>query len=359
MRATGLSAGPLWLQLQLQHRTREQQADPNVVRRGASSIGARTSWTSKPEQADYMSVVGFMAYYAHYIDSSHRGGAGSSVAPVLLQAGYSYGAMVTTKLPPLSDVLAPFEGPAVHSAAADIRLRAQHLAEQQYLLSASPASPRRSMGLRVGGDEDVTRKSHDISRPHTLDPEDKIRKGVKELLARTKRVHRNRRHKSSEDAGEVVHEEECMVKLDGLQHYRSAYLLVSPPIGFMTNLATMSFANLFTSGPKKNGRSDHCATNTDGAAGAASELPDSKFSRNSTLVIHGDQDGFIAHRKARDWATMLKSHQPSQFQHIVVARAGHFWAEEGTARQLRDAVGAFGTGLLGSSTHSLQPWDGT
>lgn len=304
-----------------------------------------------------MSVIGFMAYYAHYIDSSHRTGTVSMSSPVsiMLQAGYSYGAMVTTRLPPLHDIIALFECPAVHSAAADIRLRAQHLAEQQNkLLSAGPASPRISMGIRVGGDEDVSRKSHDVSRPHLLDPEDKIRKGVNELLGRTKRVHRKRKQTMNEHAEEVVHEEECMVKLDHLQHYRSAYLIVSPPIGFMTNLATMSFNNLFTIWSRKT-----ALTSYDGTLDVAIQLVDSKFVLNPTLAIYGDQDGFMAHRKSREWAERLKSSAASHFRNVVVTGAGHFWAEEGTAYQLRDAVGAFGSELLGSKSHILRPWDGT
>ncbi|KAM0813939.1 hypothetical protein AB5N19_13941 [Seiridium cardinale] len=326
--------------------------------RGAS--GARTSWTSKPEQADYMSVVGFMAYYAHYIDFPHRISAESSSSPIMLQAGYSYGAMITTKLPPLHDIIALFESPAVHTDAADIRLRAQHLAEQQNRLSSGPASPRRSMGMRVGGDEDVSRKSHDIPASHSLtDREDIIRKGVKDLLLRTKRVHKKHRHKPHEQAEEVIHEEECMAKVEDLRHFRSAYLVVSPPVGFMTNLATMSFSGLFNGSVKKGGRNGHGTAHHDGAGDSGLDTAELKFARNHTLAIYGTQDGFVTQRKIREWTSRLKSIDSTMFHDVEVAGAGHFWAEEGTVYQLRDAIGAFGTDLLGTKAHMLRPWDGT
>lgn len=322
-----------------------------------------------------MSVVGFVAYYAHYIDfASCQVTAAHAPPPVLLQAGYSYGAMVTTKLPPLSETLAPFESPAVHTAAADIRLRAQHLAEQQNKLSAGPASPRSYMGLRVGGDEDVSRKghntsrkghdvprkSHDVSRPPALDREDGIRRGVKELLARSKRVQRKHRHQPDDEHAEVViHEEECMVKVDDLQHHRSAYLVVSPPIGFVTNLATMSFSSLFGALLRRSGRGEYGTANHDGSAETGSDGAEQKLVHNPTLAIYGDQDNFITHRKIREWTDRLESYDASRFRAVKVGGAGHFWMEEGTIYQLRDAVGAFGTELLGRKVQSPEPWDGT
>lgn len=70
----------------------------------------------------------------------------------MLLAGYSYGALVTTRLPSLDTILAYFTTPAIHTAEADIRLRAQHLAEAHLnAQSAGPTSPRKSLGVRVEG----------------------------------------------------------------------------------------------------------------------------------------------------------------------------------------------------------------
>lgn len=325
--------------------------------RGAS--GGHTSWTSKPEQADYMSVVGFMAYYAHYLDYPHRISAEDRLPPLMLQAGYSYGAMVTTKLPPLDTILAPFHSPAVHTPAADIRLRAQHLAEQQNKLFRTPASPRKSLGMRVGGEEDVPRKSsHDFRRSYSIDGEDRIRKGVKDLLTRTKLVRKKHRHKPHKDAEEEIRVEECMATVETLVTFRSAYVTVSPPLGFMTNLATVSFPNPFLDLFKKLNRSMNNLIAVNGPVVAEDEAANHKLALNPTLSICGDQDGFLTLRKHREWTAKLSSYDGSLFTSTVVAGAGHFWVEEGVVRELRDAIGNFGFKLLEKKDQMLQPYDG-
>lgn len=307
-----------------------------------------------------MSVVGFMAYYAHYMDLPHHldNGVGPSPPPsppIVLQAGYSYGAMVTTRLPPLDAILAAFDSPAVHTPAADIRLRAQHLAEQQNRLYAnSPTSPRRSLGMRVGGDDEV-RRAHSVE-----DREEKIRRGVKEILARTRRGRGRSRHGTPQGhaggaggAGahsgeEKEEEEECMARVEGLPAYRSAYLAVSPPVGYVTNLATMSFPNPFGSWSSR--RAGRPVADHDGAGDGEHHDSEGKLARNPTLVVYGDQDGFLTLRKLREWTARLEAYDSSQFREIEVAGAGHFWAEEGVIYKLRDAVGFFGTGLLRNDT---------
>ncbi|KAF7541151.1 hypothetical protein G7054_g873 [Neopestalotiopsis clavispora] len=318
--------------------------------RGASSSsGARTSWTSKPEQADYRSVVAFMAYYAHYlglpdgINTEH-----ATMPPVMLQAGYSYGALVTTKILPLHDILAPFDSPPVGSDAADIRLRAQHLAEHHNRnIAVGPASPRRTMGMRVGGDEDVSRKSQDVARLHPHELEDRIRRGVKDLLARTKRVHKTHRRKTDGQAEEILHEVECMAKVEDLQAFRSAYLLVSPPVGYVTNLATMSIPNPFSGwGRKNSGRHGRGDSNHDAEGGMGNDASEMKLVQHLTLAIYGDHDSFVMLRKMREWTNRLMTETGSLFRAVEVSGAGHFWIEEGTIYKLRDAVGAFGIELL-------------
>jgi pimeloyl-ACP methyl ester carboxylesterase len=292
-----------------------------------------------------MSVVGFMAYYASYLDLPPHvmDDDGDGATPVCLQCGYSYGAMVTTKLPPLATILAMFRTPAVHTAAADIRLRAQHLAEQQNRLWDTPLSPRRSLGMRVGGDGASPRgKSCEAKRPNSREREDKIRKGVKDILSRTRLVRQKSSHMLHEEAEGVS---DCIDGVDHLKPFRSAYLIVSPPIGFVTTLATMSFANPFGSWSQKpgkvGGQTDATATQH-----GEEEQAEKKLVRSPSLAICGDQDHFVQFKKFRDWAVRLKGQEDSQFQDFEVAGAGHFWVEEGVFRQLRDAVGNFGIGLL-------------
>lgn len=294
-----------------------------------------------------MSVVGFMAYYASYLDlPSHVAEDGDGAAPVCLQGGYSYGAMVTAKLPPLDAILAVFRSPAVHTAAADIRLRAQHLAEQQNRLWATPLSPRRSLGMRVGGGDgggSPRGKSREArKRPNSQEREDKIRKGVKDILSRTRLVRQRSSHMLHEQAEEVS---DCIDGVDHLKPFRSAYLIVSPPIGFVTALLTVSFTNPLGSWSQKPAKVGGL---TDGTAPHHGEedQAEKKLVHNPALAICGDQDHFVQFKKFRDWAVRLKGQKGSQFQDFEVAGAGHFWVEEGVFRQLRDAVGNFGIGLL-------------
>lgn len=99
--------------------------------------------------------------------------------------------------------------------------------------------------------------------------------------------------------------EHCLEKVEGDVVFRSAYLAISPPVGFVTRLATMSF-----SGPS-----------------SASIIGDVLFTLNPALVIYGDQDGFISHKKIHEWIQQLSSADASRFRHVEVRGAGHFWIE--------------------------------
>ncbi|RYC63346.1 hypothetical protein CHU98_g2862 [Xylaria longipes] len=274
--------------------------------RGAGLSAGRTSWTSKPEQADYISVVGFLAYYVHHIDPLRFAqSTNQHQRPTMLMAGYSYGAMVTTRLPPLDTILAYFATPAIHTAEADIRLRAQHLAEA-YLnaQSAGPASPRKSLGVRVGGDEDTSRRSRDDHPMFEFHREERIRESVRNLLSRAQLVYRRspRWVSGSEPSDGMDH---CLEKVEGDVAFRSAYLAISPPVGFVTRLVTMSFPT----------------------PSSASVTGGVLFTSNPMLVVYGDQDGFISYRKIREWTRQLSRAEASRFRHVEVVGAGHFWAE--------------------------------
>ncbi|KAI0421875.1 Alpha/Beta hydrolase protein [Xylaria grammica] len=301
--------------------------------RGAASSEGRTSWTSKPEQADYVSVVGFLAYYVHHLNASLPSHRPDPIRlPTMLMAGYSYGAIITTRLPPLDTILSYFATPAIHTAGADIRLRAQHLAEAHNSRKLGPTSPRRSLGMRVGGDEDISGRSRD---PAEFQREERIRESVRGLLSRAKLVYRRSPRWPSECEIDAKMDH-CLEKVEGVVTFRSAYLAVSPPVGMVTRLATMSFSNPWSSpwirrsGP---------------ATQDASVADDALFTLNPTLVIYGDQDGLISHRKIREWIRQLSAVNTSQFRYLEVAGAGHFWTEGDVINQLRDAIGVFATEL--------------
>ncbi|KAI1261448.1 Alpha/Beta hydrolase protein [Xylariaceae sp. FL1019] len=304
--------------------------------RGAGTSAGRTSWTSKPEQDDYISVAGFLAYYAHYLhappgdlDSASSDSTAERRTPTLLFAGYSYGAMIVTRLPPTGLVFSRFETPVIHTAAADIRLRAQHLAEQQSELRAlSPKSPRSSLGMRVGGQDGHDRHEREVHG------EEKIKREVKDLLQRSKIVLRKKGPSKEKGVEETEH---CLERLEGLE-FRAAYLLVSPPVGIVSNLATMSFG--------KPGQGVMGGMFGDFGRDGVEER-DEKFVSSDTLCVYGSHDGFISHRKMRNWSKRLAGGEATRWRAVEVAGAGHFWVEAGAMGHLRDSVGTFASEVGG------------
>ncbi|RAL15976.1 uncharacterized protein BO97DRAFT_383874 [Aspergillus homomorphus CBS 101889] len=73
--------------------------------RGAGGSEGRTSWTGRPELADYASFYEFMLLYLHRMrnprsTSSRVGGDGPDAVQLIL-GGYSYGSMIASSLPHL------------------------------------------------------------------------------------------------------------------------------------------------------------------------------------------------------------------------------------------------------------------
>lgn len=273
-------------------------------------------------------MVGFIAYYIHHLETrpsttttSTTGAVDGDHVPIMLLAGYSYGAMVTTRVPPLDTVLAYFATPAAHTAEADIRLRAQHLAEAQNTLFADPASPRSSLGIRVGGDEDGSPRGPDRQSISGFLREERIQESVRNLLAGAKLVYREYPSWSSRMEGlpddsnnNYNRMDHCLEKVEGDVVFHSAYLVVSPPVGFVTRLATLALNPLSSSWMPW-------------AETAASRRDSRQLTLNPTLVVYGDRDGFMGLRKMREWTRQLSEVEASRFRYVEVAGAGHFWAE--------------------------------
>lgn len=340
--------------------------------RGAGNSTGRASWTSKAEIADYTSFAAFVCYYIHYLDPFRSPPDANEPSPALLLCGYSYGAMITKLLPPLPTLLAPFANPKTASAAADIRLRAQHLAEKQNLVLASarsaslsehdrsPMSPRKAAfgggpGLRVGGEEDLRRSQELGRRSFSLDAEEKIRKGVAELMARGRAgVHGHKRKKGDEeqpvsDDGLAQEEKEADVlqPVADMMRPRVGYLLVSPPIGWATNLLTLNLGGFFGRRSTKSPKVSEATAPT--TSDDATELTSrdshyqsrQKLLDNPTLAIYGDADMFVTAKRFREWASKLQAVPGSKFRAHEVSTAGHFYVQEGTLQRLADAVRVF------------------
>lgn len=290
--------------------------------------------------------------------------------------------MITTNLPSLETMLASFSTPACGSPAAEIRQRAQHLAATQntVLGSARAAarerqagkSYRKSLGLRVGGDEDK-RKSHDSRRSFSLDLEDRIHKGMAELRTKTRMGHKKGRASGGASgshepaAGRTSVEEtpeqaapESLTSVPNRTVYRPVYLLVSPLQGVVTNLATLSIpsplATLSRKLPVRSFSWSGQKTSPSGGRGRAAPMGAStseaelKLITHPTLAIYGDSDVFVAARKLREWASRLEGVPDSKFRAHEVSTAGHFWFQGSAPSILRDAIRIFAGGLLAGDT---------
>ncbi|KAF4992663.1 hypothetical protein FGRMN_7011 [Fusarium graminum] len=333
--------------------------------RGAHGSAGRTSWTAKPERDDFATIVAFVLHYVHHLDPfrPHLDSVLQSepptptkseppisldaaitsaprIRPVLLMGGYSYGGMIVTQTLPLDAILQPFISPIAGSDAAEVRLRAAHLAEQQNIILGSAraamaegsARGRSKRGVRIGGDEGGSprRSQSSARRSFSLDDE-KFRRGVHDFIAKAK-VGRHSRNVSHNLATSVIPPEpgEYLPRITDLTMPRPAYLMISPPQGFVSHLATMS---LLPSALVKH-KDPH---------GVAAE---EKLVRNPSLVVFGDQDGFAPVTKFRQWTSRMGGKAGSMFKGIEIETAGHFWIEEGVLEQLREAVDDFADELL-------------
>ena len=335
-----------------------------------------------------------MVYYVHYLDpfkGEHEGipPPAQKEPPVLIMGGYSYGSMITMQLPPLVEMLRPFVAPELGTAAAEIRLRAEHLAEHQNAILASVreawghGSRLRSPGLRVGGTESgEVRGSIEGRRSLILEAEERIRKSFGDVVAKTKRARKSvdgavRGKKVDGDEGVVVEEEEegeqrrghaCLEEATDLVMPRVAYVLVSPLQGVISHLASMSILpthlpslpklrnpfvrkreddkNPEPDNSKKPPHPDSDANSSTPDSPADTDLAELKLVRNPTLAAFGDRDVFVAANKLRVWAKRLQEVPGSRFHAVEVSSAGHFWVEDRVLGKLAGLVDGFTGGLI-------------
>lgn len=261
--------------------------------------------------------------------------------------------MVTTLLPPLPTLLAPFDTPELGSAAAEIRLRAEHLADiergvlaraKAALKERGGASPRRS-GIRVGGTESgEVRRSGDGRRSFMSGTEERIRRSIGDVVGR------RRRRESGEENGESK-EVKGPRRLERIELLlpRTAYLLVSPLQGVITHLATMSFLPSKFSLPFRtifHHNEPHESDPLSDEQRKEMSPEDRKLTENPTLAIFGDRDGFVPASRLRAWASRMQAVRGSRFHAVEVSTGGHFWIEEGVLGKLLGAVRGFSAGLL-------------
>lgn len=112
--------------------------------RGAGGSEGRTSWTAKPELADYVSFYGFMLYYLRFlgirgISESARQETSGKVHLIL--GGYSYGSLVASHLPAIDVLVDLFENAPNGTTLGAIRQIARNVSDGTSEISQNPTQP--------------------------------------------------------------------------------------------------------------------------------------------------------------------------------------------------------------------------
>ncbi|KAI5369559.1 Putative alpha/Beta hydrolase [Septoria linicola] len=332
--------------------------------RGAGESAGKTSWTGRPEVDDYSSVVGLMVYYLSNLSASDGPDTLSTVLSIddtgenaiaepntasdrsleLLLAGYSFGALILSRMPGVSAILERFEKAENGTAASEIFLRARTLSKQtrhSIEASQSPTTQRVARGRGLHPNQSPT-------KPHSGSP---VVVGGEETDASGRRRSRDSR-RSVEVMRDMPHNIKSHVRrhsghfgrrsIDRQHHSASTahppatnsigqrgpavtvrYLLISPVL-LPLSTTLLSPGLPFTMG-----------SSTDQQEGVLSL-------RCPTLILFGSSDTFTSSKKLRQWAEKLERDSPGK--HIrwsQIEGAGHFWREQGVMQALQSKIQAW------------------
>lgn len=281
----------------------------------------------------------------------------------LLLSGYSYGSLILSRLPPISEILTRFESAPHGTTAAEIILRSYRLAQestslllemQQQTQQRQPQTPPEPRGRRltpadlpkprlrasavvVGGEETLPqerRHSRETSRGASI-----VRRSVEvpmRIKARVRRRSSGILRPGSNGTGtreDAKASDESVVGA-GLGASASAsaspkisgpdvsvrYLLVSPVLPPLahTLLPPVSWAGL-KGGVEK------------GTGFGALSCP--------ALIVWGSADGFTSNRRLKAWAERLsKAAGPGMLRWRDFEGAGHFWREAGVMKAMTGEI---------------------
>ncbi|KAI9371948.1 Alpha/Beta hydrolase protein [Aspergillus egyptiacus] len=243
--------------------------------RGAGDSEGRTSWTARPELADYVSFYGFMMLYLRLLRlriESRYGKQRTSRDTHLILGGYSFGSLIASHLPSSDAVVDLFnhmvQGSLSHGIFITARILCVSADSHIQSLQQSPASSTAS----------VTHNAEDVL-------------------------------KSSDTT--------------------ISYLLISPLLPpltqFLTFFMDLSLLEVDDQGSGER-RQIRCPK------------PKDQLCSYSTLAIYGDQDTFTSISRLRKWSDELRSAPRSRFLSTEIEGAGHFWREEGVEPRARHSL---------------------
>ncbi|KAF2438762.1 hypothetical protein P171DRAFT_155820 [Karstenula rhodostoma CBS 690.94] len=304
--------------------------------RGAHAAKGRTSWSGKPELSDYHSFASFFMHYLSYLRPNPLPDAAftpdqlpvspttaaphhlDEQAPIVVLGGYSYGSLILRNLPPLPSILQPFAAPLTGSAAHEILLCAQKLADQdnlEFINAARDHERRRRRGhehklsIKMGGEEtspEMRRSSREIGR--SVDGGRSL-----DIVSRLRSLsHGHRRGKDPSPRPPAGPGKRPAIQVPAVR-----YLLVSPITPPTSTLAAPALARGFWSRPGNE---------------------DATLKMHETLAVYGDEDMFASAKKIREWTARMEIENQRGFGGVEVSGAGHFWHEQGVERQLREAL---------------------
>ncbi|KAL7268545.1 Lipase 5 [Rhizina undulata] len=265
--------------------------------RGAHGSKGATSWSGKAEVGDYTAIAGWLLAYIKALPCPPgHVDAGNEV--VLVLAGYSYGSLITSLLPPTSTILQYLIEDSGPGKAYLSSLDSAQASARRYWDSHSPR--RTSYSSRRG-------RSSEIPREEAVRLEEEDARDAQEWTIRT------------------------------------GYVLVSPLLPPVSNFLTgfggasgiinsLGLAGIFRKSEDGNQRS-----------ALENSLMDPEHRRRELmLVVYGTQDNFTAVKKYRRWREKV----PPEVEAVEVEGAAHFWREEGAMEALEREVGRWVGGFV-------------
>ena len=321
--------------------------------RGAGASKGRTSWTSRPEQHDYISFAGFLIHYIHDLEPQLHVPAPTPSSPVshklspiqstvqspapshgmtLILGGYSYGSLVTINLPPIGVILEHFNHVTKGSAEAEIRLRAVHLSKE-WNAQALAEHRRRGRSLIIDGQRKNPRSptfGGEESQPGTRRGSRDSRRSI-DAVRRSLDRSRARLSLGRKPSGDLPYPLPIEEKLESIDIAIAVhYLLISPILPPISSFITMFSKQWpFRKAPDTASQPNRKLSLLSGHE---------KFWLYPTMAIYGDSDGFTSQQKVHKWAQNMSDRTDSLFQSCEVPGAGHFWHEEGVVNQMQDGI---------------------
>lgn len=317
------------------------------VRRGAGESAGRTSWTGRPELADYVSFYGFMICCISTLErdtgSNSPAKLQASRPPLLILGGYSYGSLIASCLPSYEFVAQLFSASEEDSAEAEIRSRAQMTARDlgayfEMLRNGSLGRGRSSLrvsgavsptkrGIAMGGydSEAASRRISRESSRKSLDGE-RVRRSLDRARQRIRSRVSSDQYATNPPTPPSPRRFEA--KPFELLEPEVSYLAISPLLPPVSMLTTMFSRPTFE---KRNPKTGHITARDKGDR-------NQKFLEHASCFIYGSKDVFTSDKKLRKWADEIHQKASATFSSYEVSEAGHFWTETEASARLQSSV---------------------